>query len=736
MKKLFIVLAAVIAVVMTGCKNEPDGLSIDPSLITCPDVGGDYTINVVSPNGAWTASGTESWIRVTPASGEQGTTEIRIKITANKESAESTGAVVFTCGDEKVTLPVTRAAKAAPYLRIVSETEYNTPKEGGTYTVLVESNIKWQIASNASWAKVDKGVSVNDDRITVTVSAATTPEETTAILTVKPYGEGEEAGEQSVTITRGSTDATSLSVDPVSLSLSYEGGPVTIDVSSTAKWRVYKTWDMDWVEFTGATEGEGDGSFGISVTPATSLDAISGVITIEEVRTDNYPPVSVQVAVSRAGKAEAYLSVNPTTINATAEGGTFPVEIKCNYPWTATLYGVKIFSTSITSGDGDAVMNVTVKPTTEEKEYTGYITITSSFGNEQARINIRREGKEEEPIPVEPTNLQVYPTNISTTYEGGQFTINVTANCAWTASSSDLRVASISPVSGTGSGTFSLFVPTTSLTTDSYAVITVQSEDGSVTETINVTRGGMYTTQLVEKPFSVSSSKKVYFSPGNLQYTQSTGKWTFADYQYDCLGLRAGIWELFGYSTGKNPTSTSGVSVLIFNEWGANAIYYQDIAYRVNTWRTLEDSEWKYLLNSRTDATDLRGAATVNNVHGYVLLPNNWTNPSGLSFTPNQNAYSANTYSIEDWRKMESNGAIFLPATGYRDNLTIYEMGDAGYYWTSSTETERTGLSEFTVRPVSFKFYYNSDSDNGMKVGTNGKGGDDGLCVRLVRDAN
>ena len=36
--------------------------------------------------------------------------------------------------------------------------------------------------------------------------------------------------------------------------------------------------------------------------------------------------------------------------------------------------------------------------------------------------------------------------------------------------------------------------------------------------------------------FSVSADKQVTFSKGNLQYTQSTDTWSFADNQYDYLG--------------------------------------------------------------------------------------------------------------------------------------------------------------------------------------------------------
>ena len=387
MKKLLFFLLP--ALMLAGCKPgeentpEPAGLSIEPQLITCPDAGGDYTIELTSPNGAWSATSNESWIRITPTSGEKGTAEVRIKISPNKESAETKGIITFTSDEETVSFPVTRAAKAAPYLRVVSEKELNTPKEGGTYTVQVESNIKWSISSNTGWAKVNKGVSVNNDNITVTVSPAT-------------YGEGEAAGTQQVTITRGSTEATSLSVDPTEINAPETGGSFTVNVSSNAKWRVWKTWDMDWLTLSGSQDGDGNGSFSFSIEEATSMDAVSGILTIEEDRSDNYKPVVTQVAVSRKGKAAADLTVAPIAINAPAEGGHFPVAVKSNYSWTATTSG-NFFSLSSTSGDGYSTIVVSVSPASDINEATGFIIITTSFGNESARINIKREGKETEP---------------------------------------------------------------------------------------------------------------------------------------------------------------------------------------------------------------------------------------------------------------------------------------------------------------------------------------------------
>ena len=103
MKKLLTFLLPALMLFAAGCKdkNEPSSktLSVNPEFITCPNAGGDYTVTVTSLEGAWSATTNESWIKVTPTSGEQGTTEVRIKISPNKESAETKGIITFTSGD-------------------------------------------------------------------------------------------------------------------------------------------------------------------------------------------------------------------------------------------------------------------------------------------------------------------------------------------------------------------------------------------------------------------------------------------------------------------------------------------------------------------------------------------------------------------------------------------------------------------------------------------------------------
>lgn len=205
-------------------------------------------------------------------------------------------------------------------------------------------------------------------------------------------------------------------------------------------------------------------------------------------------------------------------------------------------------------------------------------------------------------------------------------------------------------------------------------------------------------SSFVAKPFSVSESKTVTFSPGNLQYHPANNEWRFAPNQTDYVGdANANIsssyngWiDLFGWGTGNNPTNASKdeSDYQSFVDWGVNKIGND----APNTWRTLTYEEWKYIINERFNASNLKGVAQVNGVNGLILLPDSWTCPSGVTFKSGFDDYwctecygNYQTFSASDWSKLESSGAVFIPAEGLRYGSNVGGVRGDGFYW-SATE--------------------------------------------------
>lgn len=253
----------------------------------------------------------------------------------------------------------------------------------------------------------------------------------------------------------------------------------------------------------------------------------------------------------------------------------------------------------------------------------------------------------------------------------------------------------------------------------------------------------------IDAEFSVSAGTKVKFAKGNLQYwgTGTSGtltpKWRFADNQYDYLGdaTHSGNVSHDGYTV--NTTSdnakaardyfgwgTSGYSTnypyLTTNEdnnyanKGANAsidgtnydwgVYNKSNIENVPTknWRTLTRSEWVCLL-SRTKTISgsserLAGYATVNDVKGIIVLPDNWDGSVG-SFSYGNNSFSSNSYTLSGWTTMENAGCLFLPAAGYRDQSSINQVNAHVYYW-SATNAGSTGAYRINTNSGGGIFYF------------------------------
>ena len=224
--------------------------------------------------------------------------------------------------------------------------------------------------------------------------------------------------------------------------------------------------------------------------------------------------------------------------------------------------------------------------------------------------------------------------------------------------------------------------------------------------------GSSVPTGAVNGQFSVSDTKKVYFSQGNLQYV---GTWQFAELQWERFGAdqRDDHRDLLGWGTKSNPNNVSGDdSDYSWSEWGENTITNGTTGYR-----TLTAEEWGYLLRREGKSA----LATVNGVHGIVFLPDSWSLPGGCSFTAGDGSgWATNTYTVWQWTSMEANGAVFLPCVGLRDNGSVQYVDEFPNYWSSS---------EYDAESASILDYSGS-----IKVAVSPKRG--GVGVRLVKEAD
>jgi hypothetical protein len=312
--------------------------------------------------------------------------------------------------------------------------------------------------------------------------------------------------------------------------------------------------------------------------------------------------------------------------------------------------------------------------------------------------------------------------------------------------------------------------------------VTIGGVEGAITEspyTYTPTPTPSVPSGAINGLFSVSSTKQVYFSQGNLQYQASTGTWRFAEHQYDFIGgvnvfdpSNSGWIDLYcwgtsgidytGHATVYLPWVTA-YSSEIFNpygslttnlydgegenagkaDWGYNAISNGGNSQN-SGWRTLKnnttDNEWQYIFNSRTTANEINSTsnarytqARINTddywaVRGIILFPDGsiGDTPSGVTWgTINAAASDWETGTTQcttaGWAALEAAGCVFLPAAGKANPDWVSQAGIDGYYWSSSyADSEKAYGMYFYSNGVSPQY---SDARNYN------------LSVRLVQDA-
>ncbi|MBQ0103489.1 MAG: hypothetical protein KBS99_04865 [Prevotellaceae bacterium] len=177
--------------------------------------------------------------------------------------------------------------------------------------------------------------------------------------------------------------------------------------------------------------------------------------------------------------------------------------------------------------------------------------------------------------------------------------------------------------------------------------------------------------------FSVSDTKKVYFSKGNLYY--NGGEFKLEDNQYS-IATSWNTSHVSNFFWSKNATDACAEScsnekankgdVIFTNETETTPNPSFTVNGQIGVWRTLSHSEWNYLFSH------------------YKYKYTKVCGKSGLVIAPTDVTTIADSYDAAAWATAEANGYVFLPNTGYRDYIWIEETDKSCIYWSSTLCTE------------------------------------------------
>ena len=263
-------------------------------------------------------------------------------------------------------------------------------------------------------------------------------------------------------------------ISPNSLYFGENGGTQYLSINIPNTWVI--TENLDWITLN-MNNGDGNSIVGV-IAAANDGNTRSGIIKVRDVVSGT----EYDVYVTQVGATSTRsFTINPTTINAPTDGGTYTVTI--NYENRNGDY-VGVSGEGVTWTDlkwlGDvATTTVTVPNNTTHSSKVFNITFTSSIGN--ATLTINQEGLAE--------TLTIDKTMIGSDMNGDSNIVSVDSNVPWYTETS-VDWITVNPSNGEGKMDVSIITDKNPTVEDRTGYVYFKSvETNAILGTIKVTQG-------------------------------------------------------------------------------------------------------------------------------------------------------------------------------------------------------------------------------------------------------
>jgi hypothetical protein len=442
--------------------------------------------------------------------------------TYNYKAFSYTNAMAYSEGtDASATTP------SAPPTLSVSPTNIDVSDVAGSTAFIVTSNSEWTAETQADWCIVTSS-GIGNGPVEVVYEANLLVSQRIAEITVTV------AGLNPVTVTLAQSGATPvLSVLPETFSVPAAAGNVQAVVTSNTSWNAVSS-NPEWCTVT--PSGSGNGILSIDYTLNTWAAVRTASITLSA---EGVSPVIITLAQEAA---EAYLTLDPSTIQVPGTSGTTLINVTANFDWMAGSDSPWCeVVPQVGSGNAVLVLNYDLNTTTVER--TAIISVVGSPMTISATL-IQEAGA---------ATLEVSPLNALVSNEAGSVEFTVASNVDWTAEA-DSAWLSVTQ-SGSGSG----------ILTAGYAA---NPYSGSRTSIIMVTGEGL-------TPFAVSvtqygtgvgidenelNSLRIYPNPAKDEFIVEVNPSEYPEFNIQLLNL-AGLEILSKQCSGKEKYSVDISSV-------------------------------------------------------------------------------------------------------------------------------------------------------------------------------
>ena len=235
---------------------------------------------------------------------------------------------------------------------------------GGSQTITVTANNSWtaEISSGTEWLTV----STSSDSFSISAPANPAHQNRMGSVTVKS-----DKLSKVISVTQlASANNDKIEVSPTELTFEAAGG--SVDVSVNANVQVTATPSDSWISVTPGSAQSGQSKFAVKAAEYNGSSPREATITFAG---GDAQSVTVKVTQNPA----AFITANPASISAPADGGEFTVSVTANVDWNVSSIPEWVSVTP--AGGKNTELKVTVAPNSLTESRTGGIVLSSSKVN-------------------------------------------------------------------------------------------------------------------------------------------------------------------------------------------------------------------------------------------------------------------------------------------------------------------------------------------------------------------
>ena len=346
-------------------------VTLETNTLTFENTAGAYEIKLVS-EASWTATTSQSWLEVSPSSGNAGETKLRISAIDNTGISDRSGYVYIAIGGTKVIeIPVTQRGLYIEF----AEADVAFTSEEEEQTIRINSNTSWTIDSCPEWLTVAP-MSGNGSQ-DISIKAKDNPNVTARTAKI-------------IALQAGLSLSSELNVSQAGKSFEYgqsviecsdKKQEIKVNVTTTGKWTAISndTW--------------------LTVSPTSMTGSSELILNLEENVSDNSRTGTITltignkeftISVIQAGK---YFTIDYGETAFGSTGATLSIEVSTNDSWTAKVESnASWISLSQTSGSGNASFKATIADNPSVNKRSATIVLTT-VNNKSLRIPIEQAAR-------------------------------------------------------------------------------------------------------------------------------------------------------------------------------------------------------------------------------------------------------------------------------------------------------------------------------------------------------